>query len=276
MIRKLCEIFVIFTVIASCISQEEQQLLEQSLAAKYGETCENNRQCQLTLTENAECSSGVCRCKTGNHLFSDGRCYVSVLLDEFCRSDGNCWMSDGSFANCVSGRCTCKFDRQVPSEDKLGCIDARGLGERCDNDRQCSIVPNAVCRVDCKCNTRYTLSRDQKRCLEAATEFGDMCEENDQCSAFLKGSICKNGTCTCEVGQHGVGTRCIRTLSIAESCTKDEECVAPRHAGLISCDSGYCKCAPGVVNESIGCDSCVFYCNFTLLLVSLVCIFSGL
>ncbi|KAG5892837.1 hypothetical protein JTB14_032431 [Gonioctena quinquepunctata] len=239
--------------------------------AGYGEPCEKNVQCQLTLTENGECSAGTCQCKPGAHRYLDGKCYVSVLLDDFCQSDGNCWMSNGIFGSCLFGRCTCKYDEEVPTVDKTSCVEARKLGELCNDDNHCSIVPNAVCRVSCKCGPGYTMSRDQTKCLRVATEFFELCEENDQCSAFLQGSICSNATCTCQKDQHGIGSRCARSVPISGECTGPEECVPEqKHLGLINCVDGYCQCAPGVVDETIGCNSSsVLYHSSILIICSL-------
>lgn len=94
-------------------------------------------------------------------------CWFSVSeLGDFCQTGGNCLLKDGTFGNCIAGKCDCKYDRQVPTEDAMSCVEARNLGEICENDDQCSFIPNAVCRVSCRCAAGYALSRDGTRCLE--------------------------------------------------------------------------------------------------------------
>ncbi|CAH1155251.1 unnamed protein product [Phaedon cochleariae] len=224
-------------------------------SAGYGEQCERNVQCQLSLTENAECSDGLCRCKENSHLFTDKKCYVSVVLGDFCRGDSNCWLNDGTFGNCNNGRCGCKFDRQVPASDRQSCVDGRRLAESCNNDAQCGVVPNSVCRVTCTCAANYALSRDEKKCLRVATELGDLCEENEQCSSFLKGTVCSRGRCECPAGQHFYSNRCTRTALLGQSCENHEECLPNEgFSGVIECFGGGCRCLPGVVNETVGCN----------------------
>ncbi|CAG9860994.1 unnamed protein product [Phyllotreta striolata] len=224
-------------------------------AAGYGQPCEKNMQCQLILTEIAECHLGICQCKEGAHLYKDGRCYLGVLLDDFCQSDANCWLQGDKFGNCVFGRCTCKFDKEVPNEDKTDCITGKKLGELCNSDAECSITYNTQCRVKCQCAPDFVLSRDQTRCLRAATQFTDICEENDQCSAFLEGSICANETCTCEKGYHGYGNRCVKTVALKGSCASLDECILDeRDSNALGCVDGTCECLKGVVNETLGCN----------------------
>ncbi|XP_057662697.1 prion-like-(Q/N-rich) domain-bearing protein 25 [Diorhabda carinulata] len=226
--------------------------------AGFGEPCEKNMQCQLILTENSECYESTCRCKDGSHLYKDGRCYVSVLLDDYCSSDGNCWMMDNKFGNCVYGKCICPFDKQVPNTEKNDCIEGRNLGESCDNDNQCILVENTQCRVTCRCATGFVLSRDETRCLRAATRFFDYCEENEQCSAYLQGSTCISNNCTCSEGFHNWNTQCVRSAGLGGYCSSIEECIPdPKFSNVINCIDGNCQCLPGSFDEQLGCNRAV-------------------
>lgn len=88
-------------------------------------------------------------------------------MNEYCQVDANCWMKDGTFGSCIRGRCTCKFDKQVPAEDGISCIDSKDLGESCTNDAECAITPNSVCQLSCKCGGRYMISRAKDSCLKS-------------------------------------------------------------------------------------------------------------
>ncbi|CAH1111546.1 unnamed protein product [Psylliodes chrysocephalus] len=236
--------------------------------AGYNEACEKNMQCQLILTENAECYNLACRCKDGAHLFTDGRCYVSVLLGDFCQSDGNCWMTGDNFGTCKFGRCSCKFDREVANEDKVSCVIGRDLGELCSNDAECTLTPNTQCRVSCRCAAGFVLSRNQTTCLSAATNFFDSCEETDQCSAFLTGSICTSNKCTCPEGFHGYSNRCIKSAAIGSSCSSTEECIPEaKYSDTVQCTGGTCKCVQGMISEMLGCNRGH---NFAISLVGLI------
>ncbi|XP_023311518.1 multiple epidermal growth factor-like domains protein 10 [Anoplophora glabripennis] len=242
--------------------------------AGWEEPCEKNIQCYSTLSTDAVCD-GVCKCAEGAHRFTDGRCYQSIRLGDFCQTGGNCLLSDGTFGNCIDGKCDCKFDRQIPTEDAMSCVEARNLGEICDNNDQCSSIPYAVCRVSCRCAPGYALSRDGTRCLETATQFFDPCEENAQCSEFLQGSFCNNGNCTCEDTHHGYGTRCTRSAGLGGTCSGMEECIPdPRFSNVANCIDGTCQCLPGTVDETIGCNSCRVYYNLPIISVCLLYLFS--
>lgn len=193
-------------------------------------------------------------------------------MEEYCQVDANCWLNDGTFGNCVRGRCTCKFFKQVPAEDFLSCIESRDLGESCTTDAECSKVSNAVCKVTCKCGSRFTLSREQDRCLPGiifllllipyrlvfiflvATKFHEFCEENEQCSAFLVGSSCQNNSCTCSTGHHGFGSKCVRSAGIGGSCSGIDQCIPDmKYSGSMNCIDGSCQCLPGVIDDVLGC-----------------------
>lgn len=89
-----------------------------------------------------------------------------LVLGEYCQVDANCWLKDNTFGSCVRGRCICKFDKQVPTEDGLSCIDSKDLGETCNSQAECGAVQNAICSITCKCGARYISSQQRDRCLK--------------------------------------------------------------------------------------------------------------
>ncbi|XP_050507642.1 prion-like-(Q/N-rich) domain-bearing protein 25 isoform X1 [Diabrotica virgifera virgifera] len=242
--------------------------------AGLGEKCEKNMQCQIVLTENSECANSVCRCKNGAHLYKDGRCYVSVLLGDFCRGSANCWLASNQFGNCVYGKCTCKFDNEVPGTDRMSCVHGKKIGEQCESDNQCSLTENTQCKTVCRCSPGFVMSRDQTRCLKAATRFNDVCLENDQCSASLQGSICLSNNCTCDIGFHSLDLKCVKTASFGGPCSNSEECVRDSsHLEVIHCNNGECQCKPGAVNETLGCtnrSNFIVQNSFVVILLGLV------
>lgn len=90
--------------------------------------------------------------------------------------------------------------------------------------------------------------------ISVATSFFDFCEENEQCSAYLIGSSCQNNSCSCSDGEHGFGSRCVRSASLGGVCVGMEECISDReYSDRINCIDGTCRCLPGVIDLKLGC-----------------------
>ncbi|XP_060525047.1 multiple epidermal growth factor-like domains protein 10 [Cylas formicarius] len=220
--------------------------------AGYDQECVQDTQCIESLGALSTCD-GFCKCVDGAHRYTDGRCYKSILLDDFCQTDANCILGDGTFAFCADGQCSCNL-KQQPSADKLSCIETRNLGESCSDNNQCSLTENAICREVCRCAAGYVLSRNRTACLKAATYFLEPCEENPQCSEFLRGAACVAGNCSCMDGFHGFENTCARSAGLGEACAALEECVTERQFGnIVNCTEGICQCQRGVVDERHGC-----------------------
>ncbi|CAH1983638.1 unnamed protein product [Acanthoscelides obtectus] len=49
----------------------------------YNEPCEIDIQCHKNLSIYAVCKEGKCQCMENAHLYTDGKCYVSLLLEDF-------------------------------------------------------------------------------------------------------------------------------------------------------------------------------------------------
>lgn len=222
--------------------------------ATWGEACEISAQCVDNLGGLATCENNICGCQEGTYRYPyDGRCHRSVckykiatfqthlndlqlVLEDFCGTDANCMLEDGTYAYCTDGQCECNIGLR-PSADRKRCVDARNLGQNCSDDYQCSFIGNSVCREICRCAVGYVVSRNGTSCLKgnllirtpssgnkspffsAATYFFDSCEENSQCSEFLRDGVCNNGNCTCESGFHGFETRCVRSARIGQACS---------------------------------------------------------
>ncbi|XP_072385573.1 uncharacterized protein [Diabrotica undecimpunctata] len=254
---------IVFVVSVSTVvcGNLNDSVLEQLMAINSYTKCRVDADCAKT-SDHAFCygndadKDGYCRCKENFEMVSRNKTYFSCLglLGDFCRGDPNCWLASNQFGNCVYGKCTCKFDNEVPGTDRMSCVNGKKIGEQCDSDNQCSLTENTQCKTVCRCSTGFVLSRDQTRCLKAATRFNDVCLENDQCSASLQGSICLSNNCTCDSGFHSIDLKCVRTATFGGPCSHSEECVRDSsHLELIHCNNGECRCKPGIVNETLGC-----------------------
>ncbi|EEZ98472.1 neurogenic locus Notch protein [Tribolium castaneum] len=218
-----------------------------------GDACEEDFQCQLVATPLAVCNDKkICECSPGSHSVQR-KCFADVRLGEVCMVHDNCLLSDGTYAFCVAGVCTCRKN-EAPSPDKTLCLGSRNLGQPCKSDKECISVPNARCLEKCVCQTAYTLSRNETECVKAATEFGEPCDFDGQCSKFLSESVCNKGVCGCLPGSHKYGSRCVRTKQIGQSCEKNEECIYKKEMnGNVRCENKKCMCLFGT-NKSGDCN----------------------
>lgn len=82
--------------------------------------------------------------------------------------------------------------------------------------------------------------------FSAATEFGESCDFDGQCSKFLEQSACNNRKCGCAFGFHEYGPRCVVTKRIGQDCEKNEECIYKKEmAGNVRCEAKKCICLFG-------------------------------
>ncbi|KAL3278283.1 hypothetical protein HHI36_013617 [Cryptolaemus montrouzieri] len=218
-----------------------------------GDTCRRDIQCQIEAGPLAICNfENTCVCNsTISHVFvDDGKCYDTRLLGEFCQVDENCWLADhlvgeDEYAICLYGVCTCPIGKR-PTENKKRCIDSRNLGEKCDNDVQCQVNENAVCRTICICETGFTRSTDGQKCWKAALKFGDVCLEDRQCSRYLDGSICRNKVCACPISYHSYENSCRKDVKPDEPCFEDGDCIIFKELeNIVDCNKGTCTCLYG-------------------------------
>lgn len=77
----------------------------------------------------------------------------------------------------------------------------------------------------------------------AVGKFGDPCDEDVQCAAYLTGGICSDYVCGCSIGFHGYGVSCYRDAALDEFCTDKRECVFSEEMdSVVDCLEGVCTC----------------------------------
>ncbi|KAI4457345.1 ecdysone-inducible e1 isoform a [Holotrichia oblita] len=194
-------------------------------------------------------NTGFCRCEDG-WIISRNRTTYECLWrpGEICNVDFNCLLSDGSIGTCHIGRCRCPPRHHHTSDGR--CVPTSRLGENCTTDDNCRHT-FANCIGVCRCLPGYVISENGWRCLQAATEFTDTCDELAQCSTYLSGSFCQNNTCTCNPGSHPLGPRCWRSAIVGGRCDDRRNCYM--HSGAddavaVDCVDGRCRCNEGFEN----------------------------
>ncbi|KAI4457339.1 ecdysone-inducible e1 isoform a [Holotrichia oblita] len=217
-------------------------------AETVNSTCTRDLECTYTLGNPSACVEGFCQCNEGAHLAPNNQCYTISRPGEICNVDFNCLLSDGSIGTCHIGRCRCPPRHHHTSDGR--CVPTSRLGENCTTDDNCRHT-FANCIGVCRCLPGYVISENGWRCLQAATEFTDTCDELAQCSTYLSGSFCQNNTCTCNPGSHPLGPRCWRSAIVGGRCDDRRNCYM--HSGAddavaVDCVDGRCRCNEGFEN----------------------------
>ncbi|KAK9881931.1 hypothetical protein WA026_018125 [Henosepilachna vigintioctopunctata] len=222
--------------------------------AKLGDVCRRSLQCQISAGPLAICNGymtdGICVCNSTISHEVAGECYETKYLNEYCRVDQNCLLPENPIGEdrlglCYYGVCSCRIGKR-PAKNNRSCIENRMMDQKCENDIQCQMTENAVCRTICLCETGFTRSKDGKQCLRAALKFGEPCIENEQCSRYLENGVCKKNVCTCPDKYHGYETRCRKDVKPDEPCFDDAECVISKDLlNKVNCTKGICTCTYG-------------------------------
>lgn len=215
-------------------------------ASRLGDACEADIQCTKPFGNYAECVTregllGTCNCKAGAH-FKDGSCYETSLIGEKCKVSNNCYLASGQPAYCDRSLCACP-NKYHPNPDGTDCIKTVHLDEPCHSDQEC-VTENSRCAEVCRCKVNYIQSRQKDKCLKAADNVGEPCEENEQCTAFLMTATCgADGLCTCSPGYHHItpNSRCFRDVGLGDTCEESAECLVSSAA----CSLGRCQCEQG-------------------------------
>ncbi|XP_034948962.1 prion-like-(Q/N-rich) domain-bearing protein 25 [Chelonus insularis] len=223
------------------------------IVTNLGDPCDENIQCEMTFTSQAECRGNICVCSDGSHYEAEQRrCYESVGLGKICQTNYNCYV-EGSKSFCSDGFCSCPLLHHS-NADGTKCLQSANLGQNCTNDEEC-ITLNSRCSGVCSCKIDYALSNDKKRCLKAAMKLGDFCEEDSQCSLFLKNTKCgEENKCICVLDLKPRETECVRKLNpemIGKPCYSRSQCVLPtsdtelkpHEVANIDCINNICSCA---------------------------------
>ncbi|XP_043271052.1 prion-like-(Q/N-rich) domain-bearing protein 25 isoform X2 [Venturia canescens] len=113
----------------------------------------------------------------------------------------------------------------------------------CTYDKDC--MDNAYCKHQktCECMEDYLVDKNRThvRCLKIATNIGDPCTEDVQCSVtFTAQAECRNNTCGCSPGSHFEAERCYESVGIGHVCQTSHNCYV--HGSDSFCVDGYCSC----------------------------------
>ncbi|XP_077287285.1 prion-like-(Q/N-rich) domain-bearing protein 25 [Arctopsyche grandis] len=211
-------------------------------ADRLGDPCRFDIQCHSKLSVNSECASGACQCKSNSH-FDDGRCYQTSKIGEKCVVTQNCYLGPDDISSnqafCVRGICQCNL-LHSPRDAGNRCLKDAMLGDQCEDNEHCT-GDYTQCRDVCRCIDEYIVHPDEERCIKAATNIGDSCEIESQCTAKLNGTVCQNEKCVCRWDNHLIGSACFQTRNIGQRCTDDRECLMEDKT-IGQCLQGSCTC----------------------------------
>ncbi|GJQ69567.1 hypothetical protein Trydic_g6663 [Trypoxylus dichotomus] len=214
-------------------------------AEGIGSNCTRDLECTYTLGNPSSCIAGTCQCNEGAHWASNNQCYTTSRPGDICNVDFNCLLSDGTIGSCHIGRCRCPIRHHHTADGR--CVPTSRLGENCTTDDNCRHT-FANCIGVCRCLPGYVISENGWRCLEAATEFDQRCDELAQCSTYLSGSFCRNNSCVCHPGFHALGPRCWQSAVAGARCEDRRNCfISPDlvDGRSVDCLDGLCTCNEG-------------------------------
>ncbi|PSN37098.1 hypothetical protein C0J52_21566 [Blattella germanica] len=176
---------------------------------EHNGVCQESIQCSYSKV--AECNNNHrCECKEG-YKYNGNTCVGEKGLNSPCRSNEECivegdnlqrtvWCDNTRVCNCRSGykreneRCViggdCKTDADCKTEANGGL-----------ENSWCDIRPRNDQRFSCRCNSSFTPSANNTKCLPIVHELGSGCEDSAQCSAKLGDAYCSSqNQCRCVEG----------------------------------------------------------------------------
>lgn len=135
------------------------------------------------------------------------------------------------------------------------------LGEACDNNDPCSNLNELVCQGGfCVCNNDHVEfgQGGAKRCLKKATQLGDNCEEDIQCTGSLGSDVLCGGPgigCFCLPGFTASldNKKCLKVAdNLGDSCMEPQQCKEGSPGSFSTCDGSKCICTSEGVSEPGG------------------------
>ncbi|XP_049785114.1 prion-like-(Q/N-rich) domain-bearing protein 25 [Schistocerca cancellata] len=228
--------------------------------------CEAAMQCAGRLGLGVECHNSVCRCGPGNH-YLHGSCRQSAGVGEKCTESDDCFDNYATHTlTCASGVCACADG----AYDRYGScrLKARGAGDSCDYDEDCSHTDTSLSCIENVCTTSSRAAAS--RGMVIASAYVESREDEENIPNVIPSNLaCGNSTCgntTCyNDTQCGFGETCsvLETcackagffrdsdgackLELGESCTADADCshIAGARCGVTdSSRSATCHCGP--------------------------------
>ncbi|KOX80944.1 Tenascin-X [Melipona quadrifasciata] len=220
------------------------------VAQKYGDDCQESRQCSAYLSRGGTCVNGVCVCADG-YYYIHGKCHGYSGLSEKCEDDEDCYVhGDFQAAECKKKICNC-----APKYYKREYRSCRPIAE--ENDGKCIINndckgPNATCNsVEHKCvpqgnDTASKFLRNDNTLFReddaTGQELGERCDPTKN-GTVIDNSVCRNGMWQCvpETVASRDNRECEKVISrYNDSCRNDVQCYVFGPDAI--CKGGKCVC----------------------------------
>jgi EB module len=187
--------------------------------------------------EKTTCQHSQCRCFFGYHSNSEKKkCLKDVNLNEACYSNDECV---AEYSQC-QGTCKCKPSHVQSKLDGITCLPlATSLYQTCQQNSQCSSIPNSHCGSNstCICMNEYhdinkvrivknsSAINDQSITVQIQFNFfqrcwptvrlNEICESDENC--IVENSSCKNNRCTCDDEYYELGRICSKADKVQKN-----------------------------------------------------------
>ncbi|XP_057337116.1 prion-like-(Q/N-rich) domain-bearing protein 25 [Microplitis mediator] len=211
-----------------CQCQSNFNPFDKSLCIRIDPTkfCFNDQDCQEI--QFSRCEGYRCLCKKNYFPLKSRLCVP--MLGGFCRKNSDC-IVDKSI--CEYSSCKCK--RHYTAEGRHMCKPIT-LGKRCEEDKDCETIPNAICSENkiCVCdanNYAWNISR-------CTPMLGGSCSAENQCVSDT--FVCVDNICECRIGYVTLSNKHCTEASTIPSCIVDSDCSDSWH--LKCSESKKCVC----------------------------------
>ncbi|XP_063992797.1 prion-like-(Q/N-rich) domain-bearing protein 25 isoform X2 [Diachasmimorpha longicaudata] len=247
-----------------CVCNDESHYVEDQMicwtSRALGETCKQDEDCHVDgLNFHVRCNDHfVCSCPDGSHASGDQSVCIADHngIGGLCVENADCSINDSI---CSNKSCTCAENYY---ESNGECL--RGNFASCQVDQDCTVY-NSVCKNGtCTCHNSYA-ALEVDLCVPAS-DLGEECTHDVQCSAKNDNSICKSssgraggegsenggGRCVCADGHHYNYEGCFKKRALKETCQTIAECYVESRVDSVLCKNGICSCNFGwrAVNNS--------------------------
>ncbi|XP_015585313.1 prion-like-(Q/N-rich) domain-bearing protein 25 [Cephus cinctus] len=224
-----------------------------SCVPELGESCTND---DTTSIGNSLCRNGTWSC-ISTSVFSTDNKFCRKTTKKYrwsCVYNEQCYIF-GPNAVCQNKKCLCDEDSHLEQDDAF-CWLNKGIGESCQNDKDCYIEGFHVdiyCRDSiCSCPNGTHLSANGTACIDDVAELGGACESDSDCA--IANSVCLDAACACAEYHYEVQGQCVGGINA--TCSTDADCNAKNSV----CSSNLCTCNDGYVMYSM--DTCIVVSNY--------------
>ncbi|KAK0162401.1 hypothetical protein PV327_006181 [Microctonus hyperodae] len=259
-------------------------LTSTKISVPIGRECKHPIDCKV---ENSYCNTTMSQCLCKRDFVSNikgNKCLRAVnSIGGTCEDNKQC-LAHLSNTECSNYQCVCTAGFHY---DNKMCFKNSGIGETCQNTKECSHIKHAECNQKniCVCSFDSVVSVDNKHCLPLARELSQQCTESAQCTATLSvNAECINNHCQCTSSAHFVvrNNTCVISKSVDEACDVDDDCYQgelPDSNTVMTCNNKICTCVDGYMKNEKKCvassaSETISKISVGLLLICLL-IFSG-